>query len=265
MSGKTETLWDRAISVATRALAAGRLMPIVTDAQRIEEEGISYFAHVVTANATKKCRATSTQGNPFLPYEQSLYVDEVGQEHVCLLNKFPVLTPHLLICSKTFIPQQSCLTLSDFQAWLAGFDYPDVFGFYNSGPQAGASQAHRHMQLVRSPIPLEKVISQGELPFVHCLALLHTLEAADLYRHYLSMMAQLGLLADKECGDCAPYNLLLTERWMLLFPRSKNNIEGVFANGINYSGRFLVKQAEQLEWLQQYGLMNYLTNCSRHS
>ncbi|MGF1736315.1 DUF4922 domain-containing protein [Photobacterium satsumensis] len=265
MFGKTETLWDKAGRVSERALAAGSLMPIVTDAQLIEEEGISYFAHVVTANATKKFRATSTQGNPFLPYEQSLYVDEAGQEHVCLLNKFPVLAPHLLICSKTFIPQQSCLTLNDFQAWLVGFDHPDVFGFYNSGPQAGASQAHRHMQLVRSPIPLEQVISQGELPFVHCLAPLHALDAEELYSYYLSMMAQLGLLADREGGDCTPYNLLLTERWMLLFPRSKNNIEGIFANGINYSGRFLVKQAEQLEWLQQYGLMNYLAHCSRPS
>ncbi|WEM43564.1 DUF4922 domain-containing protein [Photobacterium sp. DA100] len=264
MPGRIETLWDRASRVAECALAGGSLMPIVTDAQVIEEQGISYFAHVVTANATKKFRATSTQGNPFLPYDQSLYVAEAGQGHVCLLNKFPVLSPHLLICSKAFVPQQSCLTLADFRAWLLGFDHPDVFGFYNSGPQAGASQSHRHMQLVKSPIPLEPVITQGRLPFDHALVSLQAMDAEVLYDHYLAMMGQLSLLPMTAGGECTPYNLLLTERWMLLFPRSKNNIEGIFANGINYSGRFLVKQAEQLEWLKQYGLMNYLASCSQH-
>ncbi|MDV5168433.1 DUF4922 domain-containing protein [Photobacterium rosenbergii] len=262
MSGQTETLWEKAARVSECALADGSLMPIVTDAQVIVEEGITYFGHVVTANATKKFRATSTQGNPFLPYEESLYVADVGKEHVCLLNKFPVLSPHLLICSKAFVPQQTCLSLSDFQGWLEGFVYPDVFGFYNNGPIAGASQTHRHMQLVRSPIPLEQVIAAGELPFAHQLAPLKALDAEALYDSYLSMMARLGLLAETPDGNCDPYNLLLTERWMLLFPRSKNNIEGVFANGINYSGRFLVKREEQLDWLKQYGLMNYLANCS---
>ncbi|KHT63302.1 phosphorylase [Photobacterium gaetbulicola] len=263
MSGQAETLWETANRVSERALADGSLMPIVTDAQVLEEEGIAYFAHVVTANATKKFRATSSQGNPFLPYEPSLYVGEAGKEHVCLLNKFPVLSPHLLICSKTFVPQQTCLGLSDFQGWLRGFDHPDVFGFYNNGPVAGASQPHRHMQLVRSPIPLEQVIAAGELPFAHQLTPLQALDAEALYDSYLSMMANLGLLAEAEGENCSPYNLLLTERWMLLFPRSKNNIEGIFANGINYSGRFLVKHAVQLEWLKQYGLMNYLADCSR--
>ena len=231
MSGQTETLWEKATQVSEQALADGSLMPIVTDAQVIEEQGIAFLGHVVTPNATKKFRATSTQGNPFLPYEQSLYVADAGEEHVCLLNKFPVLSPHLLICSKAFVPQQTCLSLSDFQGWLKGFDHPDVFGFYNNGPIAGASQTHRHMQLVRSPIPLEQVIASGELPFEHQFVPLQGLDAKELYENYLSMMSRLGLLAETTDGSCAPYNLLLTERWMLLFPRSKNNIEGVFAAG----------------------------------
>lgn len=265
MSGQTETLWEKATQVSEHALADGSLMPIVTDAQVIEEQGIAFLGHVVTPNATKKFRATSTQGNPFLPYEESLYVADAGQKHVCLLNKFPVLSPHLLICSKAFVPQQSCLSLCDFEGWLKGFDHPDVFGFYNNGPIAGASQTHRHMQLVRSPIPLEQVIASGQLPFEHRLLPLQALDAKELYANYLSMMASLALLPATEGENCSPYNLLLTQRWMLLFPRSANNIDGVYANGINYSGRFLVKHEEQLAWLKQYGVMKYLADCSRQA
>ncbi len=190
-----------------------------------------------------------------------MYVGDAGEGHVCLLNKFPVLSPHLLICSKIFVPQSSSLCKADFDAWLLGFNGSDVLGFYNSGPLAGASQPHRHMQVVKAEIPLESVIKLGLLPFRHCLYSFSELKSADLYQCYLNALDSLSLVDGKgEC--CLPYNILLTERWMLVVPRTVNNIEGVFANALNYSGRFLVKRPEQLRWLQQYGIMRYLTECS---
>jgi len=63
--------------------------------------------------------------------------------------------------------------------------------------------------------------------------------------------------------ECKPYNLLLTKHWMLMIPRSANQVNDVFANGINYSGRFLVKEPEQLAWLKEYGMMQFLNDCSQ--
>lgn len=49
---------------------------------------------------------------------------------------------------------------------------------------------------------------------------------------------------------------------MLVIPRSRNCIEDIFANGMNYSGRFLVKNTEQLDWLKTHGLLNLLQACA---
>ncbi|QUJ66159.1 phosphorylase [Photobacterium sp. GJ3] len=256
--------WKLAEQVAEKALAEGSLMPIATDAEMIEEQGVAYLGHVVTANAGKKLQGITSGAagsNPFLPYEKSMYVCEAGEHHVCLLNKFPVITPHLLICSKTFVPQESPLSWEDWHAWLGGFTHADVLGFYNSGPLAGASQPHRHMQLVRSEIPLEQVIAGGKLPFRHWLYLVEAMTTDELYAAYTEGMHALSLI--EEGGEvCLPHNVLVTERWLLILPRSANNIEGLFANGINYSGRFLVKQPDQLAWLEEYGLMRFLAECS---
>lgn len=251
--------WSDAERVTQRALAEGKLLPIATEAEVLVEGGVSFFGHVVTNNASKKMTTLKSSANPFLPYDLSLYVGDAGSNHICLLNKYPVLSPHLLICSKAFVSQQSPLALDDFRAWLLGINGSDVLGFYNSGPVAGASQPHRHMQVVKTEIPLEQTITAGQLPFRHCLFVFSKPEASHLYKCYLEALQSLSLQAGDEC---LPYNILLTERWMLVVPRSANNIEGVFANGLNYSGRFLVKHPEQLEWLQQYGIMRYLSACS---
>lgn len=251
--------WNDAERVTREALAAGKLLPISTEAEVLLEGDVSYLGHIATNNASKKMTTIKSPSNPFLPYESSLYVGEAGAHHVCLLNKFPVLSPHLLICTKEFVPQKTVLTQEDFSAWLLGVNGNDVLGFYNSGPVAGASQPHRHMQLVKTEIPLEPVITSGMLPFKHCLFSFSEPDPTYLYQCYQKALDSLSLRGEEECQ---PYNILLTARWMLVVPRSTNNIDGVFANGLNYSGRFLVKKTEQLEWLKQYGVMHFLSACS---
>ncbi|UTV29285.1 hypothetical protein [Photobacterium atrarenae] len=120
------------------------------------------------------------------------------------------------------------------------------------------------MQLVKANIPLEPCIISGQLPFHHVLYPQQSLDAKTLHQSYLDALVRLSLMDEdgRESAACLPYNILLTARWMLVLPRSQNNIEKVFANALNYSGRFLVKRPEQLAWLKQYGLFRYLTECS---
>ncbi|MFT4926306.1 MAG: ATP adenylyltransferase [Phenylobacterium sp.] len=251
--------WSSAQQAAQAALVSGSLLPIATEPDIIEENGLSFYLHVINANLKQKLNRTKNAGNPFLPYDQDMFVAQAGDDHVCLLNKFPVLAPHLLICSNTFIEQRTPLQLIDFQAWLLGYSCDDAFGFYNGGATAGASQPHRHMQLIKTAISLEPLILSGQLPFKHKLYRYEQLNAQTLADDYSRGMAELGLYHSEQCQ---PYNLLLTNGWMLIFPRSANNVNGIFANGMNYSGHFLMRNQTEIDWLKRYGVVRYLTECA---
>jgi ATP adenylyltransferase len=251
--------WSQAQHVSAQAMLEGSLLPISTEPRIIVQNDIHYYLHLKNANSKKKFAPKPDNFNPFLPYEPEMFVARAGSEHVCLLNKFPVLAPHLLICSNTFIEQTAPLQLPDFNAWIMGFNEPDVLGFYNGGRIAGASQPHRHMQLVKTEIPLEPMILNGDLPFKHQLFVYEQLSAEQLVADYTNAMTQMGLFDEQECK---PYNVLLTSRWMLVLPRTGNNIEGIFANGINYSGHFLLSTEAQMQWLTDFGVVRFLNECA---
>lgn len=253
--------WSKAIEVSTQALLSGSLLPISTEPRVLVENGIRYYLHLKNDNSKKKFAPKPKNFNPFLPYDEDMFVATAGDNHVCLLNKFPVLAPHLLICSNTFIEQITALDHSDFAAWILGYDEPDVLGFYNGGFVAGASQPHRHMQLVKTVNPMQSITLSGELPFKHRLFEYDQLNADSLTADYAQAMTELGLLA-KQGEKCEPYNILLTSRWMLILPRTSNNVEGIFANGINYSGHFLLTNETQVQWLEEYGVLKFLTQCA---
>ncbi|KAG8781466.1 bifunctional AP-4-A phosphorylase/ADP sulfurylase, partial [Ceratobasidium sp. 428] len=69
------------------------------------------------------------------------------------LNKFSVIPGHFLLVTKDFKPQDSPLTPPDLtQAYLliraARKLSKPVFAFYNCGKDSGASQPHKHIQLL---------------------------------------------------------------------------------------------------------------------
>ena len=251
--------WSEAEKVTRLALAEGSLVPIATDPSEFEQNGIHYVLHTKNENAAKKIAQTQNPENPFFPYEQDMFVGSAGDSHVCLLNKFPVLSPHLLICSRTFVEQVQPLTIIDFKAWLLGFDDPDILGFYNGGTKAGASQHHRHMQLVKTVVPMEEKFFSRKLPFRHWFIRLENMDAVDLFNAYQRGMNQLGLFGESECH---PHNLLMTMNWMLIVPRSKESLNGIFVNGLNYAGFFLIKNNEKAKYLKDYGLLRVLIECS---
>ena len=48
-----------------------------------------------------------------------MFVADVSDTHLCLLNKFNVIEHHLLIVTRKFEHQETLLTVRDFQAVLA--------------------------------------------------------------------------------------------------------------------------------------------------
>ncbi|KAF9387576.1 bifunctional AP-4-A phosphorylase/ADP sulfurylase [Podila verticillata] len=104
--------------------------------------------------------------NPFLPHSPGLYVTDAGEEHKILLNKFCIVPRHFLVVTKEFQPQTGPLTPDDLMAvWStlkAVKNSRDAVAFYNCGSRSGASQPHKHMQVIplESPSPISELVRE---------------------------------------------------------------------------------------------------------
>ena len=54
--------------------------------------------------------------NPFLPYEEDLFVADLSDAHLLLLNKYNVVAHHLLVVTRRFEPQSDLLNSADLDA-----------------------------------------------------------------------------------------------------------------------------------------------------
>ena len=81
-----------------------------------------------------------------------MFVADISATHFCLLNKYNVLDHHLLIITREYVDQDQLIALEDFAALWACMAEIDGLGLYNAGTTAGASQSHKHLQLL--PLPL---------------------------------------------------------------------------------------------------------------
>lgn len=93
--------------------------------------------------------------NPFMPYDPRVFVKELStHRHVLLLNRFSIVRAHALIVTKNFESQLDDLNEYDMEAALECLMDMDALIFYNCGESSGASQSHKHLQLI--PLPLVK-------------------------------------------------------------------------------------------------------------
>ncbi len=285
------TLWPALVECTRRALASGALQRIATQQRFIDDAGIRFAIRKVDSLARKdEGRRQQQPGdhasrNPFLPYEEALLVAPITSTHVALLNKFNVIDHHLLIVTRRFEHQQALLTPDDFIALAACLQEFDALAFYNAGEAAGASQAHKHLQLVPLPladgfhgVPIEPLFDavRGKrgvcavpgFGFRNAFAWLDERLPADvvaagnslytLYRALLDAAGLRGSDADGDVRQSAPYNLLITRRWMLLVPRSRECFADLSINALGYAGSLFVKDDEAFEALQQAGPLSVL-------
>ncbi|MEW8505495.1 MAG: hypothetical protein AB2598_02240 [Candidatus Thiodiazotropha sp.] len=285
-------LWRQLRSRTEAAIASGALHSIATNHHTLEQDGVEFVVRValnLKRKAEQKQRQTTNSAsapfNPFLPPDPDLAVAAISTTHLSVLNKYNVVENHLLIVTREFQHQERLLTLEDFEAlWFCMADYPSL-GFYNGGEAAGASQSHKHLQLVPLPLyqgqsrfPFETLFATAprgdgmkslkQLPFLHCWVSLphglanHPSAAAErTLSLYLQMLALVGIRRVKGAdGDYqgAPYNLLLTKEWMLLVPRSQEFCESISVNALGYVGSLFVKEQSEFEMLIDIGPMTLL-------
>ena len=87
--------------------------------------------------------------NPFCPWEKILEIDKIGDHHQLILNKYPVQKGHILLITNNWKPQNGWLDINDWKAIQHVNKDTSGLWFFNSSPIAGASQPHRHFQLLR--------------------------------------------------------------------------------------------------------------------
>ncbi len=276
------TLQDSLAAATEHALSIGALVPVPTGYDFIEDGGVRFFVRILKSLVLKDQEKTksATAVNPFLPYEKDLFVADISGTHVAILNKFNVVERHLLIVTREFENQETMLTIGDFEAlWACLSEYRSL-GFYNGGEAAGASQSHKHLQVVPLPlapegpqIPMEPLLAatvfEGglgkipDLPFLHVVARLapgimkSPAEAArrtfDLYVDMLRYVKMNVPVAGRKERQSDPYCLLVTREWMFLVPRSQEFFEGISINSLGFAGALLVRNEEQMSILRKYG------------
>jgi sulfate adenylyltransferase (ADP) / ATP adenylyltransferase len=228
----------------------------------------------------------ANDGNPFLPPESALTVGDISPTHVGVLNKHPVVAHHLLVVTKRFVLQEDPLDRDDFIAAATCLGEIDGLAFYNGGREAGASQPHKHLQLVPLPLgagpweaPMEAVFDSWaatgavsrllRLPFRHAFALLDPRlfeergRAADrMHELYGAALEAIGVVEEGAANDeperTQPYNLLVTRRWMLAVPRSRERFDSISVNALGFAGSLFVRDAAEMQRLREVGPMTVL-------
>jgi sulfate adenylyltransferase (ADP) / ATP adenylyltransferase len=286
------TLWTQILETTGEALNCGALKPIQTEGTVMADGGVDFLVRIVSSlarkDADKILLAENSKGekekpNPFLPYEKEMFVGDISDTHLCLLNKFNVIQHHLLIVTRAFEHQERLLTVRDFHAiWRCMTEFEGL-AFYNGGKIAGASQDHKHLQLIPLPmsstgraVPMERLFKQPQenpglvtgLSFVHAfkrfssiMDIPHDMAAQTLYQMYRLMLQQVGMnrfTEREETLQSTPYNLLFTREWMLLVPRSREFFESISVNALGFAGALLARNPEEMDSIEKKGGMGVL-------
>ena len=262
---RAERYWQQARAVSERAAEQGDLVPLETS--ELQLRGLAPFLLRRLEGAPP--RHLSREGpkpNPFLPWEPPLEISQLAKSHALILNKYPVQPCHLLLITRGWQPQTGWLAEADWQAVAHVAADTGGLWFFNSGPIAGASQPHRHLQLLpRHPgepsCPLASLLqsqlqeTRAHWPWHYALSpRWDPLDGRDLQPLYREHAARLDL-GDPD-GPGHPrhaYNLLFDDAWFLTVRRVKEHCAGFSVNGLGFAGFLLCTSHSDLAWLEGHG------------
>ena len=280
---KTGTLWRQAMARTEYARQTGDLKSIETEYQIIEQDEISFVVRSLS-NIARKEKAKAQQKlqeaktgkyiDPFLPYNKNLFVCDILSSHLCLLNKFNIVDGHLLIVTRDFEEQENLINIHDFTALWSCMQEIDGLAFYNGGSAAGASQRHKHLQLLPLPLipdlenlPIQPAIDQvvfhnslgivPGFPFVNAIASYDFSNIDNpftvgklLSDCYYSLLEKVGFtLPHNSLQQPGAYNFLATRKWMMIVPRSRDSFGSIAINSLGFAGSLFVKNQTCLKLL----------------
>jgi ATP adenylyltransferase len=262
---RAERFWHQARAVAASALEQGALVPLQT--RELELPGLQPFQLRQLVSAVPRyLREAGPRPNPFLPWDRPLQVDHLASGHVLLLNKYPVQGEHMLVITDQWQPQDGWISPVDWQAVMTVSADTGGLWFFNSHATAGASQPHRHLQLLprrrgQSSCPLAPLLQAQLLGQVPSWSWSYRLcsrdregDAADLPGLYRELAQSLGLGdPNRDLRPLYPYNLLFDDDWFLMVRRRCEHGAGFSVNGLGFAGYLLCTASSDLNWLRQHG------------
>lgn len=302
------TMLERIRAVSATAYEAGSLKPAETKVTNIAGTGTTPPFQVrllrkqnkparVCDNAQDTSKKQTKKQNPFLPYDASLFVQDVSPAHVLLLNKFPVTRDHALLVTREYEAQSGLLSERDHEAMWRCLNDTHGLAFYNAGAMAGASQPHKHLQLLPAPVaqgwaraPFDDALrvpaacGLGELyagrglSFMYAATGMHDVAvecdvkvaAATSMQRYTMLLAALDKRLVNEVGDMTvmgrddldarpfAYNMVVCEDWMVVVPRRAECWLDVSVNALGFIGCLLVRSERALAQVVRQGGMAVL-------
>ena len=258
--------------MSERARLEGALVPLET--RLLDIPGAEPFVvRQLLSSTPRHLRQGGPRPNPFLPWDKPLEVDLLGPAHVLLLNKYPVQEAHLLVITRDWRPQGGWIEAPDWQAVRQVSQDTGGLWFFNSGARSGASQPHRHLQLLprrqdEPSCPLAPLflaqLAGSDASWSWDYRLSRRTDphgGSDLSELYLTHAGALGLGDPRRDSEpLHPYNLLFDDQWFLSVRRVREHGAGFSVNALGFAGFLLSTEGSDRGWLATQGPWSLLAH-----
>ncbi|MBW3041964.1 ATP adenylyltransferase [Prochlorococcus marinus] len=268
---KKELIWSKALETSRKAVNSGAVIPLDTIKYKNNHDNCDYELRFLNSPIPKYLIEYGPKNNPFIPWDSRLEIQPINDKHTLILNKYPVQIGHMLLITNIWKAQNGWLNIDDFRAIVDVDNDTTGLWFFNSSKEAGASQPHRHFQLLRrhtneSICPRYKwfcslLNNKNNINSLisHCISIKARVkdinsQANGLYKSYKSMAVSMGL---GEIGKInkprKAYNLLITSEWIALITREKDISNGFSINALGFAGYFLGTKKSNINYLIKFG------------
>ena len=268
---KRESIWSKALEISRKAVSCGAVIPLITIKHKTSRECCDYELRFLKSPIPKYLIEYGPKRNPFVPWDNRLEIEGIYNKHTLILNKYPVQIGHMLLITNSWSPQNGWLTLDDFDAIQKVDNNTTGLWFFNSSKEAGASQPHRHFQLLPRHLN-ERICPRYEWfcsllnnkndvksLISHCISIkprnrYSETDSNDLFNSYRSMIIEMNIGdIDLLSKPLKPYNLLITPEWIALIKRKTDRSDGFSINALGFAGYFLGTKRSDVDTLIKFG------------
>ena len=273
---KKEIYWEKALQKTKISINSKSLIPLnTTDITKNIYKGSDFLIREIDISKLKKNNLIGPKNNPFKPWDEILEIDSIGNDHQLILNKYPVQLGHLLLITNEWKEQNGWIEFNDWEAIKKVNKDTSGLWFFNSGPLAGASQPHRHIQLLRRDLseltcPRENwILNFNNVNYknerfrknIRIKKFSKSLDEENIHEIYKDLSKNLGLGDPKfDKKPRYPYNLIFTNNWMVLIKRKSDNLYGISLNALGFAGYILITEESDINYLKRYGPEKLLEN-----
>ncbi len=268
---KSESIWSKALEISKKAVNSRAVIPLNTIKHKLSEKCFDFELRFLKSPIPKYLIEYGPKRNPFIPWDIRLQILPINDKHTLILNKYPVQIGHMLLITNCWKPQNGWLNEDDFEAILNVDNDTTGLWFFNSSKEAGASQPHRHFQLL--PRHYNEAIcpryewfcsllnntTDTNSEISHCISIRSRnknkdLSSNDLFNSYKSMAKEMNLgEIDQINKPLKPYNLLITSKWIALITRKTDKSNGFSINALGFAGYFLGTKRSDVDILIKFG------------